>query len=227
MEEMIDGREDEKSVTWAVNDLGSVDYDYHPEAKQLFWITLVAGLLSVMPAAGAMMIFNALVIRSIIGDVWSEYSYGEPAYNAVMDKLDRIYDVLLCLEIVCMLAFVVLAAVQLRAHKPQGLLTCRLLLWFLVCGWAVALLFALLMAWSACLFGHVNVSFFSEMSILVGIIALFLYYLVKGLRLSYCSQDMEELYPSWYRGRKDRSWLIASICIFAPALLGAFLALGI
>lgn len=227
MEEMIDGREEEKSVTWAVNDLGSVDYDYHPEARQLFWITLVAGLLSVMPAAGAMMLFNALAIRCIIGDVRSGYFYADPAYNAMLERLDRIFVFLYCFQAVCMLAFVVLAAVQLRAHKPQGLLTCRLLLWFLVCGWTVALLFALLMAWSACLFGHVNVSFFSEMSIPLGIIALFLYYLVKGLRLSYCSQDMEELYPSWYRGRKDRSWLIAAICILAPALLGAFLSLGV
>lgn len=218
MEEMIDGREDEKSVTWAVNDLGSVDYDYHPEARQLFWITLVSGLLSVMPAAGAMMIFNALVIRSIIGDVWSEYSYGEPAYNAVMDKLDRIYDVLLCLEIVCMLAFVVLAAVQLRAHKPQGLLTCRLLLWFLVCGWTVALFFSLLIWLDSASYKAI---------VIVAIVSLFLFYLVKGLRLSYRSQDMEELYPSWYRGRSASSWLIASICIFAPALLGDFLALGV
>lgn len=218
MEEMIDGREEEKSVTWAVNDLGSVDYDYHPEARQLFWITLVAGLLSVMPAVGAMMIFNALVIRSIIGDVWSEYSYGEPAYNAVMDKLDRIYDVLLCLEIVCMLAFVVLAAVQLRAHKPQGLLTCRLLLWFLTIGWTVALLFSLLIWLDSASYKAI---------VIVAIVSLFLFYLVKGLRLSYRSQDMEELYPSWYRGRGAASWLIASICIFAPALLGAFLALGI
>lgn len=218
MEEMIDGREDEKSVTWAVNDLGSVDYDYHPEARQLFWITLVAGLLSVMPAAGAMMIFNALVVRCIIGDVWSEYSYGEPAYNAVMDKLDRIYDVLLCLEIVCMLAFVVLAAVQLRAHKPQGLLTCRLLLWFLTIGWTCALLFSLLIWLDSASYKAI---------VIVAIVSLFLFYLVKGLRLSYRSQDMEELYPSWYRGRSTGSWLIAAICIFAPAFLGAFLALGI
>lgn len=218
MEEMIDGREDEKSVTWAVNDLGRVDYDYHPEAKQLFWITLVAGLLSVMPGTGAMMLFDALVIRCIIGDVRTGHFYADPAYDAMLERLDRISVFLYCFQAVCMLAFVVLAAVQLRAHKPQGLLTCRLLLWFLTIGWIVALLFSLLIWLDSASYKAI---------VIVAIVSLYLFYLVKGLRLSYRSQDMQELYPSWYRGRKDRSWLIASICIFAPALLGAFLALGI
>lgn len=218
MEEMIDGREDEKSVTWAVNDLGSVDYDYHPEARQLFWITLVAGLLSVMPAAGAMMLFNAWVISCIIGDVRTGYFYADPAYNVMLVRLDRIFVFLYCFQAVCMLAFVVLAAVQLRAHKPQGLLTCRLLLWFLTIGWTVALLFSLLIWLDSASYKAI---------VIVAIVSLFLFYLVKGLRLSYRSQDMQELYPSWYRGRSAGSWLIASICIFAPALLGAFLALGI